>query len=123
MSKVKVSIEGHYEVQEMSNGKDYVWQPSHSIIACDCGQVMDADEHHTTCPNCGAEHSDLMQQVVGRQLSDDVLHPFEATRSGRGSRRDGRVSGMVRTEGSRPGVIRRGTASPAASIGKDQPPR
>jgi hypothetical protein len=76
MIKVKVSIEGHYEVQEMSNGKDYVWQPSHSIIACDCGQVMDADEHHTTCPNCGAGHSDLMRQVVGRHVSDDVLHPW-----------------------------------------------
>jgi hypothetical protein len=76
MSKVKVSIEGHYEIREMSYGKDYVWQPSHAIIACDCGRVMDVDEHHTTCPNCGTDHSDLMRQVAGRHLSDDVLHPW-----------------------------------------------
>jgi predicted RNA-binding Zn-ribbon protein involved in translation (DUF1610 family) len=76
VSKVKVSIEGHYEMREMSYGKDYVWQTSHAIIACDCGQVMDVDEHHTTCPNCGTDHSDLMRQVAGRHLSDDVLHPW-----------------------------------------------
>jgi hypothetical protein len=37
---------------------------------------MDADEHHTTCPNCGADHSDLVREVVSRHLSVDVLHPW-----------------------------------------------
>lgn len=76
MSKVKVSIEGHYEVQQTSYGKDYLWQPAHALIECDCGRVMDVDEHHTICPNCGTEHAALMRQVAGRHLSDDVLYPW-----------------------------------------------
>lgn len=76
MSKIKVSIEGHYEVDEGPYAKDYVWVASHALIECDCGQVMDADEHHTTCPSCGADHSALMREVAGRHLSEEVLHPW-----------------------------------------------
>jgi len=47
MTKVKVSIEGHYEVHEISYGKDYRWVPAHAPIECDCGQVMDADSPAT----------------------------------------------------------------------------
>ena len=50
MTKVKVSIEGHYEVQEIPYGKDYRWVPAHALIECDCGQTMDTDAHHATCP-------------------------------------------------------------------------
>lgn len=76
MSKVKVSIEGHYQVEASPYGKDYVWTPAHALIECDCGQVMDADEHHTICPNCGSDHTALMREVVGRHLSEEVLHPW-----------------------------------------------
>ena len=40
------------------------------------GSEQAEGEHHTTCPNCGAEHSDLMRKMVGRHLRDDVLHPW-----------------------------------------------
>lgn len=76
MSKVKVRIEGHYEVEDLSYGKDYVWVPAHALIECDCGQVMDADEHHTTCPNCGADRADVLREVAGRHLGEEVLHPW-----------------------------------------------
>jgi hypothetical protein len=76
LGKVKVSIEGHYEVEGSPFGRDYVWTPAHALIECDCGQVMDADEHHSTCPNCGADHSALVREVVGRHLSEEVLHPW-----------------------------------------------
>ena len=97
MSKVKVSIEGHYQVEASPYGKDYVWTPAHALIECDCGQVMDADEHHTICPNCGSDHTALMREVVGRHLSEEVLHPWhrdyeewhEATRRTMPSTRSG----------------------------------
>ncbi|HZY64995.1 MAG TPA: hypothetical protein VFE21_03855 [Rubrobacteraceae bacterium] len=76
MSKVKVRVEGHYEVREVPYGKDYVWQPGHALIGCDCGHMMDADEHHTICPNCGADYTAVVREVVGRHLSDEVLHPW-----------------------------------------------
>jgi len=76
LSRVKVRVEGHYEVNYLSYGRDYLWVPAHALVECECGQVMDADAHHTTCPNCGADHAEVMKEVVGRHLSDDVLHPW-----------------------------------------------
>ncbi|HEX5974480.1 MAG TPA: hypothetical protein VFY57_04890 [Rubrobacteraceae bacterium] len=76
LSKVKVRIEGHYEVEDLPYGKDYVWVPAHALIECDCGQVMDADEHHTTCPNCGADRADVLREVAGRHLGEEDLHPW-----------------------------------------------
>jgi|SRR5215207_2453909 len=78
MTKVKVKIEGHYEVQEIRYGKDYKWVPAHALIECDCGQAMDADAHHTACPRCGADHTAVVREVVGRHLGDEVLHPWHA---------------------------------------------
>lgn len=76
MSKVRVRIEGHYEAQDVPYGRDYVWRPTHAILECGCGQVMDADIHHTTCPACGADHAPVVKEVVGRHLTDEVLHPW-----------------------------------------------
>jgi hypothetical protein len=76
LSKVKARIEGHYEVEDLPNGKDYVWVPAHALIECDCGQVMDADEHHTTCPKCGADCADVLREVAGRHLGEEDLHPW-----------------------------------------------
>jgi hypothetical protein len=76
LSKVKVCIEGHYEVEDLPYGKDYVWFPAHALIECDCGQVMDADEHHTTCPKCGADRENVLREVAGRHLGEEDLHPW-----------------------------------------------
>lgn len=75
MSKLKMRIEGHYDVREITFGKDYVWQPGHALIECDCGQTLDTDERHASCPNCGTDHNtNVVRQVVGRHLPEDVLH-------------------------------------------------
>ena len=74
--QVKVSVEGHYEVHEFPSGKDYVWVPAHALIECGCGQEMDVDTQHTTCPSCGADHTAVVKEVAGRHLSEDVLHPW-----------------------------------------------
>lgn len=76
MSKVKVRVEGHYEVRESPYGKDYVWEPGHALIECDCGHEMRADSRHTTCPNCGADHAAVVREVLGRHLGEEVLHPW-----------------------------------------------
>jgi hypothetical protein len=76
LSKIKVRVEGHYEVTELPYGRDYAWVPAHALIECDCGQVMDADTHHTTCPSCGADHTEVLREVSGRHLGEEVLHPL-----------------------------------------------
>ena len=78
MSKVKVRVEGHYEVEDLPYGKDYVWVPAHALIECDCGQVMDADAHHTVCPGCGTDHTGVLREVAGRHLGEEVLHPWHS---------------------------------------------
>lgn len=37
MTKVKVRVEGHYDVREVPYGKVYKWVPAHALIVCDCG--------------------------------------------------------------------------------------
>ena len=76
MSKVKVRIEGHYEVREDAYGKSYAWKPAHAIIGCDCGQEFDADVKHPACPNCGRDYASVVREVAGRHLSEEVLHPW-----------------------------------------------
>ena len=76
MSKVRVHVEGHYEVQDGPFGKDYIWLPGHALIECDCGQEIDANERQAICPNCGTDHTGVVREVVGRHLSDEVLHPW-----------------------------------------------
>jgi hypothetical protein len=78
MTKVRVEIVGHYEVQEIAYGKDYKWVPAHALIECDCGQTMDVDAHHTVCPGCGTDHTVVAREVAGRHLADEVLHPWHA---------------------------------------------
>lgn len=74
--KVKVKIEGHYEVEEIPYGKDYKWVPAHALIECDCGRVMDADSHHTVCSNCGTDHAAVIEEISGRHLSEEDLRPW-----------------------------------------------
>ncbi len=76
VSKVKVRIEGHYEVREDAYGKDYAWKPAHALIECDCGQEFDADTNHPVCPNCGRDYTSVVREVAGRHLSEEVLHPW-----------------------------------------------
>jgi hypothetical protein len=80
VSTVKVGIEGHYDVREMPCGKDYLWQPAHALIECDCGQVMDADEHHTTCSNCGVDNTQRSRARGGGQTPERGSPPPLASR-------------------------------------------
>ena len=77
MTTVIECTEGHYEVQETSYGKDYVWSTECVVVECDCGDrpVLSASE--TVC-GCGADHAALVREVLAsRQASDRTLHPWE----------------------------------------------
>ncbi len=76
MSRIRVRVEGHYEVRKVPYGKDYIWTPAHALIECDCGQMIDADEQHAVCPNCDTDHTAVVRQVVREQLPDETLHPW-----------------------------------------------
>ena len=76
MTKAKVEIAGHYEVQEITYGKDYKWVPAQALSECDCGQAMNVDAHHTLCPGCGADHTVVAREVAGPHVGDEVIHPW-----------------------------------------------
>lgn len=80
MTKVKVRVEGHYEVEEIPYGKDYRWVPAHALVECDCGRVMDVDSHHTVCPDCGTDHAAVFEDVAKRHLADEDLRPWRRER-------------------------------------------
>lgn len=76
MTRVKVRVEGHYEVEKLPYGKDYKWVPAHARVECECGRVMEVDTRHTVCPGCGTDHTQVVREIAGRHLSEDVLHPW-----------------------------------------------
>src|SRR3954447_7132580 len=76
MTRIRVEISGHYEVQELPYGKAYKWVSAHALIECGCGQTIDVNACHTACPACGADHTALTREIAGRHLSDEVLHPW-----------------------------------------------
>jgi hypothetical protein len=90
MTRIKVRIEGHYEVQALPFGRDYVWVPGGASIECDCGQVIDVDAQHTRCPTCGADRMDVLRELVGSRLGAETPRPwrgeYEDWRAHRGDR-------------------------------------
>lgn len=78
MTTVIECTEGHYEVQETSYGKDYVWCHGCVVVECDCGErpVLSASE--TVC-SCGTEHASLVWEVLAfRQASGGISYPWDA---------------------------------------------
>ncbi len=70
--------EGHYDVQETSYGKDYVWCPEHVVVECDCGQKPVLSASETVC-RCGADHAALVrEELASRGASDGASHSWDA---------------------------------------------
>jgi hypothetical protein len=69
--------EGHYEVQQTSYGKDYVWCPEHLVVECDCGERPILTASEAVC-RCGADHAALVREkLASRKASDGILHPWD----------------------------------------------
>jgi len=66
--------EGHYEVQEISYGKTYVWCQEHVVVECDCGERPALSSSETVC-SCGTDHAALVREVLDSQRAP---HPWDA---------------------------------------------
>ena len=76
MTKIKVRVEGHYEVEELPYGRDYRWVPAHALIECDCGRALDVHAGHTACPACGKDHAEVVRHLSERHLTEAALRPW-----------------------------------------------
>lgn len=47
--RVIACVEGHYEIQEVSFGKLYMWRPGHIVIECGCGRRLALANTITVC--------------------------------------------------------------------------
>jgi hypothetical protein len=78
MTTVIECIEGHYEVEETSYGRAYVWRPEHVVVECDCGERLILSASETVC-RCGADHAAMVkEELASRKVSDGASHPWEA---------------------------------------------
>ncbi len=78
MTSVIECIEGHYEVQNASYGKVYVWCPEHVVVECECGERVVLTTSETVC-SCGVDHAALVrEELASRKVSDGAPHPWEA---------------------------------------------
>ena len=80
MTKIIVRLEGHYEVHEKPFSRAYEWHPGCVTLECDCGQnlTLDAASTVSTCSRCGADHSDIIQDIKAREdrLRHEITHPW-----------------------------------------------
>ncbi len=80
MTTVIERIEGHYEVQEIPYGKDYIWCPECVIVECHCGERTSLTATETIC-KCGADHTALIQaELKSRATSGESPSPDDECR-------------------------------------------
>jgi hypothetical protein len=78
MTTIIECTEAHYEVQETSYGKDYVWCPEHVVVDCNCGERLVLTASETLCW-CGADHAALVrEQLASKRSPGEVSHPWDA---------------------------------------------
>jgi Zn finger protein HypA/HybF involved in hydrogenase expression len=76
MVKVIERVEAHYEVQDLEMGKVYRWCPGTAMVECACREELTLRAFNTTCPECGADHADIVEEVLEARAEDEGDHPW-----------------------------------------------
>ena len=80
MAKVIERVQAHYEVQDVAMGKVYRWRPETVVLECTCGEQLTLSAFKTTCPECGADHAPLVEEMLEEMLvvrpEDKGDHPW-----------------------------------------------
>ena len=76
-AKVIEVIGGYYEAQEVPFGVVYRWHPGYVLLECGCSERLILGCSMTTCSECGADHTAVIQEALAGQCSEeDALHPW-----------------------------------------------
>ena len=88
MAKVIECVKAHYEVQDLEMGKVYRWCPEGAVVECACGEESTLSAFRSTCPECGADHAPIVEEVLAARPEEDIgdhpwrsLQPHTPTRS------------------------------------------
>jgi len=76
VAKVIERVQAHYEVQDVEMGKVYRWRPETIVVECTCGEQLTLSAFKTTCPECGADHAPIAEEVVVARPEDKGDHPW-----------------------------------------------
>ena len=78
MAKVIERVQAHYEVQDVEMGKVYRWRPETVVVECTCGEQLSLSAFETTCPECGADHAAIVEEMLVVRPADEGDHPWRS---------------------------------------------
>ncbi len=82
MVKVVECIGARYELQDVEIGKVYKWCPANVTVECGCGERPTLTSSTTTCAGCGADHTNVFEEVLRISMEEDEGHsPWRSLRS------------------------------------------
>jgi len=69
--KVLECVGEHYEVQDVPRARVYRWCPAAVSLECECGERLTLTPPKTTCARCGADHTDVFEEVLETHTQED----------------------------------------------------
>jgi hypothetical protein len=78
VAKVIECVKAHYEVQDVEMGKVYRWCPERAVVECTCGEEPTLSAFRSTCPECGADHAPIVEEVLAARPEGNGDHPWRS---------------------------------------------
>ncbi len=69
--KVLECVGEHYEVQDVQRARVYRWCPAAVSLECECGERPTLTPPKTTCAWCGADHTDVLEEVLETHTQEE----------------------------------------------------
>jgi hypothetical protein len=69
--RVLECVGAHYEVQDVPRARVYRWCPATVSFECECGEKPTLTSSRNTCFRCGADHTDVIAEVLETRMEDD----------------------------------------------------
>jgi hypothetical protein len=80
--KVLECVGEHYDVEDAQGARVYRWCPTTVTLECECGQRPTLTSSRTTCFRCGADHTHVIEAVLGNgREEDEGQRPWRFLRS------------------------------------------
>ena len=82
MVRVLECVGAHYEVQDVPRARVYRLRPATIALECQCGERPTLTSSKTTCAGCGADYTDVIQEVLETHTEEEEgEHPWHSLRS------------------------------------------
>ena len=76
MARFIECVQAHYEVQDVEMGKVYRWCPETVVVECTCGEQLTLTAFKTACPEYGADHAAIVEEMLLARPEDKGELPW-----------------------------------------------